>query len=85
MPDDSPQIPQAKICHFCTNKEDHPALFTQGQFLKKYELQFSFYLSKQINEILTNTPVSNVVRFKEYLFIDDDNEYLKRTYQEEEA
>lgn len=39
---------------------------------------FNFYFSKPINEILANVIVPHVVNFKDYLYYDDDNEYLKR-------
>ena len=46
-----------------------------------YDEAFTFYLAKGINDILTNTALPDVVKFKEYLFLDDENEYLKRTYE----
>ena len=38
-----------------------------------------------MNEILTNAAVHNVAHFKDYLFWDDDNEYLRRTYEQKES
>lgn len=34
---------------------------------------------------MTNMHMSHVVNFKEFLFMDDDNEYLKRFYSQEES
>lgn len=50
----------------------------------KYENAFTFYFSKPINELLSNAPIPHVAHFKEYLFIDDCNEYLKRYYHHNE-
>jgi len=51
---------------------------------RKYSFVFAFYLSKGINELLSNVPCSHVVKFKEYLFSDDENEYAKRYYRRDE-
>lgn len=42
--------------------------------------KFNFYFAKSINEILGNLTISHVILFKDYLFLDDDSEYLKRSY-----
>lgn len=47
---------------------------------EKYFEAFNFYFAKGINEILANLPISHVILFKDYLFLDDDSEYLKREY-----
>lgn len=46
----------------------------------KYFDAFNFYFAKPINEILANLNISHVILFKDYLFYDDMNEYLKRYY-----
>ena len=45
-----------------------------------YKDEFNFYFAKPINEILANVNVNHVILFKDYLFFDDINEYMKRPY-----
>lgn len=37
---------------------------------------FQFYLSKPVDEILKNKNLHHVQMFKEFLFFDDEEEYL---------
>ena len=46
----------------------------------KYFEAFNFYFCKPINEILANVPVPNVLLFKDAIFHDPENDYLKRFY-----
>ena len=46
----------------------------------KYFSQFYFYFANGINEILVNKLKSHVIAFKDYLFYDDDSEFIKRIY-----
>ena len=45
----------------------------------------NFYNTKCINDILFNDPSHLTTTFKEYLIMDDNSEFLKRYYTEEEA
>ena len=51
----------------------------------KYFEQFNFYFAKPINEILANINVNHVILFKDFLFLDDESEYLKRFYKRQEV
>lgn len=50
----------------------------------KYFEAFNFYFSKPINEILANLSLPHVILYKDYLYYDDENEYLKRYYRTDE-
>ncbi|CAD8076495.1 unnamed protein product [Paramecium primaurelia] len=52
----------------------------------KYFEAFNFYFAKPINEILSqiaNTP--HVIYFKDYVILDEQQEYMKRYYKKEEV
>ena len=51
----------------------------------KYRDIFNFYFSKPINEILANLSLSHVIFFKDLLYCDEENEYLKRYYKLQET
>ena len=51
---------------------------------QKYFTQFNFYFAKPINEILANVNLPHVILFKDQLYDDADNGYLKRIYSLEE-
>jgi len=57
----------------------------QDQLYEKYFEAFNFYFSKPINEILANMTLPHVAQFKDLLFDDPENEYLKRYYKEGES
>lgn len=46
---------------------------------------FNFYFSKPINEILAGVSLPHVVAYKDYLYYDDETEYLKRYYKRNEV
>lgn len=52
--------------------------------ISRYFETFNFYFAKPITEILANVPIDHVILFKDLLFFNDDNEYLKRAYSTEE-
>lgn len=56
-------------------------LWIQKQLHEQYFEAFNFYFAKGINEILANLSLPHVILFKDYLFYDDDSEYLKRYYK----
>lgn len=66
-------------CTICENKID-PVNLLKKHLHNKYFDQFNFYFAKPIKEILANITISHVIQFKDYLFYDDFNEYLKRFY-----
>ena len=51
----------------------------------KYFETFNFYFSKPTNEVLVNIEAPHVIQFKDYLYYDDINEFLKRPYKTGEA
>lgn len=57
---------------------------TQELIHEKYFDKFNFYFAKPVNEILANAFVPHVITFKDYLYYDDDREFLKRYYQRQE-
>ena len=50
------------------------------KFIKKYEIPKDFYIKKKINELIFNTKSNYTALFKDYLIIDDDHEFLRRFY-----
>ena len=50
----------------------------------KYFEAFNFYFCKPINEILANVPVPNVILYRDAIYHDPENEYLKRFYDSKE-
>ncbi|KAM3147219.1 hypothetical protein pb186bvf_000935 [Paramecium bursaria] len=52
----------------------------------KYFEAFNFYFAKPVNELLAQVPnVSHVISFKDYQMYDEQQELLKRFYQNEEV
>ncbi|EAR92009.2 hypothetical protein TTHERM_00105020 (macronuclear) [Tetrahymena thermophila SB210] len=70
----------ANSCTICLSKISL-AKIVQEQLHDKYYELFNFYFAKGINEILANVNTSHVILFKDYLYMDDSSEYLKRYYQ----
>ncbi|KAL4509162.1 hypothetical protein ABPG72_018093 [Tetrahymena utriculariae] len=70
-------------CTICLSKISL-AKIVQEQLHEKYYELFNFYFAKGINEILANVNTSHVILFKDYLYMDDSSEYLKRYYQHHE-
>lgn len=50
------------------------------KFVRYFEA-FNFYFAKPISEILANVSADHVILFKDFLFYNDDNDYLKRYYR----
>lgn len=46
----------------------------------KYFESFNFYFSKPVNEILADVVTPDTILFKDYLYYDDEREFLKRYY-----
>ena len=51
----------------------------------KYYEAFNFYFSKPTNEMIVNIEIPHVILFKDYLYYDDINEFLKRPYETKES
>ena len=58
---------------------------TQELLHERYFDAFNFYFAKPINEILGNAFVPHVITFKDYLYYDDDREFMKRFYRSNES
>lgn len=71
-------------CDICLNKISLVKISSEILYDNHYH-KFIFYFSKGINEILANVNTSHVILFKDYLFYDDDSEYMKRYYQSHES
>lgn len=71
-------------CMFCGDNRVKLQRFMMVHLHEKYFEAFNFYFAKGVNEILANIMVSHVILFRDYLFYDDDAEYLKRVYHKHE-
>ncbi len=59
--------------------------FSTQALERKYFEAFNFYFAKPINEILANMTLPHVILYKEFIYEDHENEYLKRYYQRHEV
>ena len=48
---------------------------------RKYDISVNFYNKKKINELIFNDPSLYTAKFKEYLLLEDENEFLRRFYK----
>lgn len=70
----------------CNRRGDVNFTQTSAQIINgKYFDGFNFYFSKPTNEMIVNVETPEVIQFKDYLYYDDINEFLKRPYAEWEA
>ena len=67
----------------CIERKSGIKLMNERLFQTYFD-KFNFYFAKPINEILANVTVRHVIYFKDYLYFDDFNEYLKRYYTKPE-
>ena len=58
--------------------------FMKFKLRKKYNILKDFYNKKKINELIFNDPSSYTAAFKEYLLLEDENEFLRRFYKKNE-
>ena len=58
--------------------------FMKFKLRKKYNILKDFYNKKKINELIFNDPSSYTAAFKEYLLLEDENEFLRRFYRKNE-
>ncbi|CAD8110765.1 unnamed protein product [Paramecium primaurelia] len=52
--------------------------------LQKYCQSQNYYYTRDVNEILGDASSKAVIRYKDWVGYDDDDEYLKRYYYEDE-
>ena len=57
----------------------------QNNLSKKYSTNRDYYNVKMVNDLIYNENTHIVSIFKDYLILDDINEFLKRTYQYSET
>ena len=66
-------------------KEKIPLLlFMKIKLQNKYNISNDFYNKKKINELIFNDPSNYTAAFKEYLLLEDENEFLRRFYKKNE-
>ena len=58
--------------------------FMKFKLRKKYNISKDFYNKKKVNELIFNDPSSYTAAFKEYLLLEDENEFLRRFYRKNE-
>ena len=58
--------------------------FMKFKLRKKYNISKDFYNKKKVNELIFNDPSSYTAAFKEYLLLEDENEFLRRFYKKNE-
>ena len=58
--------------------------FMKYKLTKKYHISKDFYNKKKINELIFNDPSTYTANFKEYLLLEDENEFLRRFYKKNE-
>ena len=58
--------------------------FMKYKLTKKYHISKDFYNKKKINELIFNDPSNYTATFKEYLLLEDENEFLRRFYKKNE-
>ena len=62
-----------------------PIRASKDILFNKYFEAFNFYFSKHINELIADIALPHVILYKDYLYFDDDDEFLKRYYTFQEA
>ncbi|CAD8213512.1 unnamed protein product [Paramecium octaurelia] len=61
-----------------------PIAVMNFKLYKKYRHSQNYYYIREINEILSDASTRHVIHFKDWLTIDEEDEYLKRYYKLEE-
>ena len=56
-------------------------LFMKIKLRRKYDTTITFYNKKKINELIFNDSSLYTAKFKEYLLLEDENEFLRRFYK----
>ena len=60
-------------------------MMIQGGLSKKYSTNRDYYSIKTVNDLIYNENTHIVSIFKDYLILDDINEFLKRSYNYQET
>ena len=81
--------PSLEDCIFCSKKnqpakKNHFPIMINKALYSKYSSSQNYYFTKDINEILTNSRTSVVIKYKDSLIIDEEEDYLKRFYKNSE-
>jgi hypothetical protein len=56
-------------------------LFMKIKLRRKYDTTITFYNKKKINELIFNDSSLYTAKFKEYLLLEDENEFFRRYYK----
>lgn len=76
-------------CIFCDKKHQQskkdyfPSMINKALF-SKYSSSQNYYFTKDINEILANSRTPFVIKYKDFLTWDEEEEYMKRFYKSSE-
>jgi len=84
-PEDSIYYWLSKDSEKSVNYRKNLIVLSRDLLHNKYYDTFNFYFSKPINEIFANVNVPHVIAYKDYLYYDDETEYLKRFYRRNEV
>lgn len=70
-------------CEYCKADDIvyHYQKVTNTNLFQKYSSSQNYYYTKEINEILSNQRNPALIRFKDQVTCDEEEEYLKRYYQ----
>eukprot|EP00347_Sterkiella_histriomuscorum_P023794 403333366 len=81
-------ISQSQIPHHCSSiycSKDNQGMMIQNNLSKKYSTNRDYYNLKIVNDLIYNENTHVVSIFKDYLILDDINEFLKRSYTQQET
>ena len=72
-------------CELCMRPQPQPLLaHITGALAEKYSSSIHFHHIQQMEAIIHDLPQPTAVDYRESHFLSDDQEYLKRFYQQEE-
>ncbi|CDW88617.1 UNKNOWN [Stylonychia lemnae] len=77
-------LPNQCSALYCS-KDDHHGMLIQNHLSKKYSSNREYYNLKIVNDLIYNENTHIVSIFKDYLILDDINEFLKRSYSQSET
>jgi len=72
-----------QLCQACL--KDQQGVMMQKNLSKKYSTNRDYYNLKIVNDLIYNENTHIVSIFKDYLILDDINEFLKRSYNIQET
>lgn len=76
-------ISLSSLPHHCSSiycSKDQQGMMIQQTLSKKYSTNLDYYNLKVVNDLIYNENTHIVSIFKDYLILDDINEFLKRSY-----